>query len=614
MMTQRPPQITQDHLGRPAATYIRVSTGPQARDSTGSIAHQRDQQAYAFHWGWGADQVEAYEDLGQSGTRTDGRVAFQRLLTRVAAGHVGAVFCANTARLTRAPRDFETLVALCRLHRTLLVVEGNVLDLNDPASRLLARLQAGVAAYENDLRTRTLVASKYAKARLGHAVSRPPGGFVVSTKGQWVKAPDHAVQQAIEQVLGLFRQLGSVPQVLRALVRAKAMLPVRTSAGELRWVRPCMARLHMMLRHPAYAGYYTLGRRQVIPGDPDGRVRWTPQSEWIMVPHHEGYITPAEWRANQERLRGNRVPTTQPVGRGTALCHGLLWCGRCNRPMYTRLRNLVRGNEEIRYACLAAYQQHGEPRCWSIDGRTLDRAMAAALLGRLQPADFTAVLAAGRELNQQYEAACRRRAQELEDADDAVNLAKRRYTCVDPANRRLAATLERHYEQALQRREEIELRHREEGLSPPLTLTPEEVSAICREAQDLPGLWSAPTTTPQDRRELLRLFVQRIRLVAVSARDVTVEIAWVGGATSTHCVARPKKGALVALELRTQGWRPAAIAAELNRRGFIRSCGKPFTARDVHHYCWQAAHRARKRGGKRPRGDGTEDNAMLAEW
>ncbi|MCZ7625049.1 MAG: recombinase family protein [Candidatus Methylomirabilis sp.] len=92
MMTQRPPQITQDHLGRPAATYIRVSTGPQARDSTGSIAHQRDQQAYAFHWGWGADQVEAYEDLGQSGTRTDGRVAFQRLLTRVAAGHVGAVF------------------------------------------------------------------------------------------------------------------------------------------------------------------------------------------------------------------------------------------------------------------------------------------------------------------------------------------------------------------------------------------------------------------------------------------------------------------------------------------------------------------------------------------
>ncbi|MCZ7625048.1 MAG: hypothetical protein M5R38_03770 [Candidatus Methylomirabilis sp.] len=116
-------------------------------------------------------------------------------------------------------------MALCRLHRTLLVVEGNVLDLNDPASRLLARLQAGVAAYENDLRTRTLVASKYAKARLGHAVSRPPGGFVVSTKGQWVKDPDHAVQQAIEQVLGLFRQLGSVPQVLRALVRAKAMLP-----------------------------------------------------------------------------------------------------------------------------------------------------------------------------------------------------------------------------------------------------------------------------------------------------------------------------------------------------------------------------------------------------
>ncbi|MCZ7625051.1 MAG: recombinase family protein [Candidatus Methylomirabilis sp.] len=212
MTEPRPPQITPVHLAKVAVVYGRVSTPRQARDSTGSIEHQRNQQAHALAWGWRADQIRHHEDLGRSGTRADNRTAFQELLKLVSDGRVGAVLVANAARLSRAVQDFEALVALCRFRQTLLVIEGRVLDLNDPASRLMARIEGGVADYENSLRIKNSVDGKYAKARLGHAVSLPPTGYVVTTKGQWAKDADQAVQQAIEQVFRLFRQLGSAPR------------------------------------------------------------------------------------------------------------------------------------------------------------------------------------------------------------------------------------------------------------------------------------------------------------------------------------------------------------------------------------------------------------------
>ncbi|MCZ7625052.1 MAG: recombinase family protein [Candidatus Methylomirabilis sp.] len=126
MSKQRPPQITPVHLAEVAAIYVRVATKPQAHESTGSIESQRNQRLYALAWGWSADQIQLYEDLGRSGTRADNRPAFQRLLTRVRGGQIGAIFCLDAARLSRAPLALEELVALCHLQRTLLVLDGTL--------------------------------------------------------------------------------------------------------------------------------------------------------------------------------------------------------------------------------------------------------------------------------------------------------------------------------------------------------------------------------------------------------------------------------------------------------------------------------------------------------
>lgn len=609
MTKRRPPQITQDHLAKLALIYVRVSTAKQTRESTGSIEHQRDQRAYPLAWGWPEDRILAFEDLGLSGTRADNRGAFQRVITLVDGGGVGAVFVANAARLSREPLDFESLVALCRIHRTLLVIEGRVLDLNDAASRLMARIQGGVAEFENNMRIQNSVNGKYKKAELGIAITRPPTGYVITEKGKWAKDPDMRVREFFDELFRMFSTLGTVPKLLRHLVDTKTTVPVRTSSGDPSWVRPNVSRLRIILTHPVYAGYYVFGRRRVPPGAFKQPPRWTPPSEWTMVPHHEAYITPAQWLQNCERIHANAFPRSQVIGRGPALCQGLIWCGKCDYRMSPEYYS-KRDDIWIEYRCRQGYEQFGQLNCWTIASRALDRMVAHELLRALQPPDIEAILDAGREVNHAYDAAGRRRQQELQDAQYQVRLAKKRFDAIDPENHRLLVALADEREQAMARLQEVEFRHRQEFVPPPLALTPEQVSAIHAAAQDLPQLWSAPTTTPADKKELLRHFVQRIRLMAVLPAYYDVEIDWKGGATTAHRIARLNKASLVAFELRSQGWNYAEIAAVLNCLGFTRRGGEPFTAERA-RYFFYFARRAAERGKTQVSGSST-DGAVRA--
>jgi DNA invertase Pin-like site-specific DNA recombinase len=150
MTNQRPPQIMRNHLNRLAVVYVRQSTLRQVRENSGSTDYQRSQTAYALRWGWPEDRIEVYADLGLSGTRIEGREAFQQVLKLVGEGKVGIVLCADISRLGRALLAIEALVALCRRHGTLLVIDGQVLDFNDPVLRLLARLSRIVAEIDNE--------------------------------------------------------------------------------------------------------------------------------------------------------------------------------------------------------------------------------------------------------------------------------------------------------------------------------------------------------------------------------------------------------------------------------------------------------------------------------
>src|SRR5215470_9341039 len=102
------PLVLHDHLRRKAVIYIRQSSEEQVRENTGSTDFQRSLAAVAQSYGWAVSLIETMEeDLGRSGSSSEGRTGWQRLQLMVAAKEVGAVFVATISRLSRQLLDFE---------------------------------------------------------------------------------------------------------------------------------------------------------------------------------------------------------------------------------------------------------------------------------------------------------------------------------------------------------------------------------------------------------------------------------------------------------------------------------------------------------------------------
>ena len=120
-----------------------------------------------------------------------------------------------------------------------------------------------------------------------------------------------------------------------------------------------------------------------------------------------------------------------------------------------------------------------------------------------------------------------------------------------------------------------------------------ERQALGRLARDLPRLWEAETTTPRDRKELLRtLICEVVVTVKEDPRRAEVEIVWEGGARTELQVPLepPRARALPHQRGHRRADRTARraqpdeqIAAILNKQGRLTGTGLPFNQSRVKH-------------------------------
>jgi len=77
---------------------------------------------------------------------------------------------------------------------------------------------------------------------------------------------------------------------------------------------------------------------------------------------------------------------------------------------------------------------------------------------------------------------------------------------------------------------------------------------LMRYPQGLRAVWRAETTTPADRKAMLRLVVQLISLepVDLPRRGTRVRIQWMSGAVDEHIIDRPVNGTARRLAMRIQ--------------------------------------------------------------
>jgi len=584
-------------LKRKAVVYVRQSSQSQVMTNLESQRRQYDLADIARQHGF-IDVEIIDDDLGRSASGTVARPGFDRLVAWLCAGKVGAVLCQDASRLARNGRDWHHLLELCGLVEARVVDHDGVYNPCQPNDRLLLGMKGSISEFElGVLRTRMLDAAR-SKARRGELRLSVPFGYIWHREAGLGLDPDLRLQEVIHLIFTRFRELGSARQVLLSMTADQIHFPRPSDEGRMTsftWLPIRYRNVISVLKNPFYAGVYVYGKSEKRTSIVDGRARRSyghskPVGTWevFIKDHHEGYIGWDEYERNQKQLALNNYGRADGVksGRGgRALLSGIMICGRCGR----RLSVAYTGNPQSRpvYRCDKPNLMMGLPRCMTFGGPRVDAAVARELLRAVEPLAVEAAFEAERMHRERQDDQRRILDLELQQARYEANLAERRYAACDPDNRLIAAQLEKNWETALRRVQDLEIRQ-PVGSTSTFEVDP---GSFVNMAENLSAAWNAPDVTMRARQQLLRTLIADIIVdVDETVRDVVLTIHWRGGQHSELRVRKPKTGehgcattddALAVMRSMAGRWSDEHIAASLNRMGIPTGQGKTWTAKRV---------------------------------
>lgn len=531
--------ITPAHLARKALIYIRQSTLQQVLTNQESLRLQYALRLKALELGWQTNDIEIIDtDLGQSAAVAQNREGFKEVISRVTLGEIGILLSSEVTRLSRNCSDWYPLLDICGYRHCLIADRDGVYDPASTNGRLLLGLKGQLSEFElHTIRSR-LTAGLLNKAQRGELALRLPSGLLRQPDGQVVKDPNLEVQERIELVFSAFLRVKSACKVLRLFNEQHLDLPRLDPFGALIWKLPKTASILSILKNPAYAGAFVYGR-STTSRTPSGKstTKRSPFGQWkIMVPNqYPAYIPWETFEQIQAMLQDNYAEYDRNQSRGvprpgTALLHGIVYCGECGHKMVVQYKN---GPE---YQCNFLRQQYQVPVCQRIPAQPVDDFVAPAFFQALSPVEldvYEQSLKSQTETAQQVQSA---QSQQVERLRYQAALAQHQYNQVDPANRLVAAELERRWEAALQafRQAEETLTQQRRKLSSPPSLPPELKAAFLQIGQRLPEIWNQEEilSTPH-KKALLRCLIEKVVIHRLAPDRVQTRIVWRGGATTT---------------------------------------------------------------------------------
>ena len=527
----RSEKITDQHLQRLAIVYVRQSTQQQVVENRESTARQYALADRAKSLGWPSTAVVVIdEDQGRSGSSVEGRHGFQRLLAEISSDRVGLILGLEMSRLARSCKDWHTLLELCAIYRTLLADADGLYDPSHYNDRLLLGLKGTMSEAELHILKSRLQQGMWNKAERGEVLNHPPLGYVRTVAGDFTIDPDEQVQSIVRLVFEQFTRRGSVNGLLRWLVRHDVKMPIRphfgANRGELEWRRPNRVTLLNVLHHPIYAGAYRWGHRSVdprkkIPGRPTTGRTFNSHDECrvLIRDRFPAYISWETFEKNQQKLAENHSLGKMLAAprHGPSVLSGLIVCGRCGHRMLVGYTNTAAA-KTLRYSCQRDAIDYGADRCQSLSGRALESFVVERMMQAIAPASLELSLAATVDIERERKQLDQQWQQRLARARYEVEHARKQHAAVDPEYRLVARELERRWDEALRSGEQLQADYTLFLQDSPTQLTPQERDQILALSRDVPALWNAATTMPQDRQRIARLLLEQ---VTVSVEGIT---------------------------------------------------------------------------------------------
>jgi DNA invertase Pin-like site-specific DNA recombinase/gamma-glutamylcyclotransferase (GGCT)/AIG2-like uncharacterized protein YtfP len=545
-------KITPDHLGRGAFIYIRQSTADQLANNHESRRRQYGLAERARTLGW-TDVTVIDDDLGRSGSGVS-RPGFERLLAAICEGRVGAVFAIEASRLARNGRDWHTLIDFCGLVGTVIVDEDGIYEPRHPNDRLLLGMKGTMSELELSLlRTRSMEALKQ-KARRGELFFTVAVGYIKVGRDKIEMDPDLRVREAIGLVFARFAEMQSIRQVFLSLRADQITLPYIDSKGagqhQLLWKLPVYATVSNLLTNPVYAGAYVFGRTGSRTTIENGRKRILrgyrkDRSDWavLLVDHHEGYLSWADYERNQrliaDNANGKGMMVRGAVRKGEALLAGLLRCGHCGRRLLVSY-NGTKGDIG-RYHCDATRSNPAAAPCISFGALRVDQAVGAEIVRLLQPLGVDAAVRAITACEHQAGEKQRQLELALEQARYEATRARRQYDAVDPDNRLVVGELERRWNAALAAVEVLEKEMETLARQRPAALGAEERQHLLQMGADLETAWHYPVATAVTRKRLIRAVMREV-VARVEGDQIHLLLHWQGGDHTRLTVRKNRRG------------------------------------------------------------------------
>jgi hypothetical protein len=445
------------------------------------------------------------------------------------------------------------------------------------------------------------------KAERGQLPIPLPVGLTRQRDGSVILNPDQEVQARLRLIFAKFTELGSARAVREYLRREQLLVPSRPPHGpapqDTVWEPPRSAAILRILHNPAYAGAYVYGRRVTDParrqpGRRHSGLVQLPLAQWAVCLQdvYPSYLSWEAYLANQAQLQANRNDYGQGrpgvVRQGQALLQGIALCGRCGRQMTLRYSG-PQGTFPV-YQCQANAQEFGGPACQEVRALGVDAEVQRLLLEALQPDRLALALEALEQL--ELERATREHQWQLrlERVRYEAQRAQRQYNEVEPENRLVARSLEQHWEAKLRTVEQVERDYQEWTQAHRTEISAQDRQEILALGEDLPQLWQADTTTPADRKHLLRLVIKEVILDQKRERGkVWLQINWQTGASTQHvmtrtCISYGEHGEAERIaqrirELNAQGVTDRQVAEALNAEGLRTTYGQPFGYKSIYY-------------------------------
>jgi len=594
-------KIRSQHLSRKAILYIRQSSAYQVTHNLESQKLQYAMQERLHQLGWREIEV-VDEDLGRSAAGTVTRAGFERMVSEVCLGNVGAVAAREVSRFARNSREWQQLVEVCRVVDTVLIDQETVYSPRQSNDRLLLGLKGSLNEYELDLLRQRSVEARMEKARRGELVPAAPVGYLKTEDQRLEKNPDRRVQQVIHLVFRKFSELGTVRQTLLWFLEHGLQVPAHTPRGDVLWRRPAYRAMHRMLTNPVYGGTYAYGKTEQLLRYENGAARHCcrrkPRHQWLaLIPNaHEGYVPWEEFERIQRTIKENVPGSPGAIKNGPGMLAGLLRCRRCGRKLTVRYTG--NGHDVLRYACNRGWLDNGEARCIAFGGIPVDEAIGREVLRAVQPAAVEAAVQASQEETRRQDEVLEALRRDLEAARYTAQRAQRQFDAADPENRLVTDELERRWNGALERVREIETRiaAHQDGNAQHRPATLKEFEEL---AANLETVWYDSGTDTRLKKRIVRTLIEEVVVdVDGAAGEIILVIHWKGGVHTELRLPRRRRGqnnsqapkalidAVIAL---ARICSDDLIAGILNRNGMLTGRGNRWTRERVtalrsHHH------------------------------